>query len=136
MTTMRKSALLARVETLAGHTRQTLADLGIPRSTYYRWRQGQQGQSSQPYSGDRRRPWNQLTPEEDGRILAAAAREAPELSSRQLVHHRHYRSRREAIRDITEYIEIFYNRQRRQARLGFLSPAAFERRYYAEPVAA
>jgi hypothetical protein len=33
----------------------------------------------------------------------------------ELVHHRHYRSRQEAIRDITEYIEIFYNRQRRQA---------------------
>ncbi len=54
----------------------------------------------------------------------------------ELVHHRHYGSRGEAVRDITEYIEIFYNRQRRQARLGFLSPAAFERRYYAEPVAA
>jgi putative transposase len=83
MSTAGKSALLARVETLAGHKRQTLADLGIPRSTYYRWRQGQQGQSSQAHSGDRRRPWNQLTPEEDGKILAAA-REAPDLSSRQL----------------------------------------------------
>ena len=48
----------------------------------------------------------------------------------ELVHHRHYRSRQEAIRDITEYIEIFYNRQRRQARLGFLSPAAFQQRFY------
>ena len=48
----------------------------------------------------------------------------------ELVHHRHYRSRQEAIRDITEYIEIFYNRQRRQARLGFLSPAAFHQRFY------
>ena len=46
----------------------------------------------------------------------------------ELVHHRHYRSRQEAIRDITEYIEIFYNRQRRQARLGFLSPAAFQQK--------
>ena len=49
----------------------------------------------------------------------------------ELVHHRHYRSRQEAIRDITEYIEIFYNRQRRQARLGFLAPAAFQQRFYA-----
>lgn len=40
--------------------------------------------------------------------------------------------RREAARDITEYIEIFHNQHRRQARLGFLSPAAFEQRYYAE----
>ena len=29
----------------------------------------------------------------------------------ELVHHRRYRTRQEAIRDITEYIEIFYNRQ-------------------------
>jgi len=54
----------------------------------------------------------------------------------ELVHHRRYRTRREAIRDITEYIEIFYNRQRRQARLGFLSPVAYEQRYYAGLLAA
>ncbi|WP_295625313.1 IS3 family transposase, partial [uncultured Nitrosomonas sp.] len=33
--------------------------------------------------------------------------------------------------EITEYIEIFYNRQRRQKRLGYLSPAQFTQRYYA-----
>jgi len=54
----------------------------------------------------------------------------------ELVHHRRYRTRQEAIRDITEYIEIFYNRQRRQARLGFLSPVAYEQRYYAGLLAA
>ena len=54
----------------------------------------------------------------------------------ELVHHRRYRTRQEAIRDITEYIEIFYNRQRLQAGLGFLSPAVFEQRYYARLVAA
>lgn len=54
----------------------------------------------------------------------------------ELVHHRRYRTREEAIRDITEYIEIFYNRQRLQARLGFLSPAAYEQRFYAGLVAA
>ncbi len=54
----------------------------------------------------------------------------------ELVHHRRYRTRREAIRDITEYIEIFYNRQRLQPGLGFLSPAVFEQRYYAGLVAA
>jgi putative transposase len=54
----------------------------------------------------------------------------------ELVHHRHYQSRREAIREITEYIEIFYNRQRRQERLGFLSPAAYAQRFYAGLVAA
>jgi transposase InsO family protein len=54
----------------------------------------------------------------------------------ELVHHRRYRTRQEAIRDITEYIEIFYNRQRRQARLGFLSPAAYAQKYYAGLLAA
>jgi transposase InsO family protein len=54
----------------------------------------------------------------------------------ELIYHRHYRSRQEAIRDITEYIEIFYNRQRRQARLGFLSPAAYEQKFYAGLLAA
>jgi putative transposase len=49
----------------------------------------------------------------------------------ELIHHRHYTTRQEAIRDITEYIEIFYNRQRRQARLGFLSPATYAQRFYA-----
>jgi transposase InsO family protein len=54
----------------------------------------------------------------------------------ELTHHRRYRTRLEAIRDITEYIEIFYNRQRRQARLGFLSPVAYEQSYYAGLLAA
>jgi putative transposase len=54
----------------------------------------------------------------------------------ELVNHRHYRTRREAIQDITEYIELFYNRQRRQARLGFLSPAAYAQIFYAGLVAA
>jgi transposase InsO family protein len=48
----------------------------------------------------------------------------------ELIHHRHYTSRKEAIRDITEYIEIFYNRQRKQARLGFRSPAAYAQTFY------
>jgi len=54
----------------------------------------------------------------------------------ELIHHRWYRTRLEAIRDITEYIEIFYNRQRRQARLGFLSPVVYEQRFYAGLLAA
>jgi transposase InsO family protein len=54
----------------------------------------------------------------------------------ELIHHRHYGSRLEAIRDITEYIEVFYNRQRRQPHLGFLSPAAYAQKYYAGLLAA
>jgi transposase InsO family protein len=54
----------------------------------------------------------------------------------ELVHHRRYRTRQEAIQDIIEYIEVFYNRQRRQARLGFLSPVTYEQRFYAGLLAA
>jgi putative transposase len=50
----------------------------------------------------------------------------------ELVHHRRYETRWEAMREITEYIEIFYNRQRRQKRLGYLSPAAYEQKYFKE----
>jgi transposase InsO family protein len=52
------------------------------------------------------------------------------------VHHQRYRTRQEAIQEIREYIEIFYNRQRRQKRLGYLSPIAFEKNYYKEIKAA
>lgn len=54
----------------------------------------------------------------------------------EVVHHRHYRTREEARRDITEYIEVFYNRQRRQKRLGYLSPVAYGRQFYARRAAA
>lgn len=48
----------------------------------------------------------------------------------ELVYHRRYATRREAMQDITEYIEIFYNRQRRQKRLGYLSPAVYEQQFF------
>lgn len=48
----------------------------------------------------------------------------------ELTHHRHYRTRQEATQEIVEYIEVFYNRQRRHAKLGNISPAEFERKFY------
>lgn len=52
------------------------------------------------------------------------------------VHHRRYSTRTQAIQEITEYIEIFYNRQRKQAKLGYLSPAAFTKQFYEKLLAA
>lgn len=43
----------------------------------------------------------------------------------ELVHHRRFTTRAEAEAAIREYIEIFYNRQRRHSRLGYVAPAAF-----------
>jgi len=54
----------------------------------------------------------------------------------ELIHHRRFSTRDEAKREITEYIEIFYNRIRKQARLGYLSPAAFMQKQYAQKIAA
>jgi len=54
----------------------------------------------------------------------------------ELVHHRRYRTRQEATEDITEYVEIFYNRQRKQKRLGYLSPVAYEKQFYGKKIAA
>ena len=48
----------------------------------------------------------------------------------ELVHQNRFETRQQAILQITEYIELFYNRQRLQARLGYLPPAAFEQRFY------
>ena len=72
-----KAMILSQLEKQPGGKRQALMELGIPKSSYYRWRQGQ------PDSGNRKRPWNQIIPEEEDKVLAVA-RESPELSSRQL----------------------------------------------------
>ena len=56
----------------------------------------------------------------------------------ELVYHQRYatREREQAIREITEYIEIFYNRQRRQVKLGYLSPVAYRQQFYRKGLAA
>ena len=43
----------------------------------------------------------------------------------ELIHHQRYATRADAETAIKEYIEIFYNRQRRHSRLGYVSPAKF-----------
>jgi transposase InsO family protein len=45
---------------------------------------------------------------------------------RELIYHRQYRTREEARQDIFEYLEVFYNRQRRHSTLGYRSPGEFE----------
>ncbi len=78
-----KAAVLARVESGAGLKRQVLSELGIAKSTYYRWRQRHQSRGLEGQPDDPRIPWNRLRPDEESTILAAA-REATDLSSRQL----------------------------------------------------
>jgi putative transposase len=46
------------------------------------------------------------------------------------IHGKHYATRQEAKGDIFKYIELFYNRQRKHAALGYISPVAFEERHH------
>jgi putative transposase len=76
MSPAEKAEIVNHVESQSGRRRKVLMELGIPRSTYYRWRKG-------PGKRERRTPWNRITPNEERRVLAVA-REYPELSSRQI----------------------------------------------------
>ena len=46
----------------------------------------------------------------------------------ELVYHEKYQTREQARRSIFEWIEVFYNRQRRHSAIGYMSPEAFEAR--------
>jgi putative transposase len=54
------------------------------------------------------------------------------ILKKEIVHWRVYKTREETRKAIFEYIEVFYNRQRAQKRLGYLSPIEYLTRYIAE----
>ena len=54
----------------------------------------------------------------------------------ELVYDLIFATREQARQTIFEYIEVFYNRQRRHSYLGFLSPANYERIYHSIQLAA
>ena len=84
MSALKKATILASVATSPLAKRRMLRDLGVPKSTYYRWlrlQQHHQGLEDRP--GVSTPPWNRLRSQEERSILEAA-REMPELSSRQL----------------------------------------------------
>jgi putative transposase len=76
MSPAEKAGIVKQVESQNGRKRQILMELGVARSSYYRWRH-----LNKPKP--RARPWNRVTPNEELRILAVA-REFPELSSRSI----------------------------------------------------
>lgn len=45
----------------------------------------------------------------------------------ELIHVRNYQTRADARAEIFDYIEVFYNRQRRHSALGYLTPAEYEK---------
>jgi transposase InsO family protein/transposase-like protein len=78
-----KSEILALVADSGLPCRRALAQLGLPRSTYYRWLQRQTEGRLEDRKGGSPIPWNKISPEEETRVLTEA-RASPELSCRQL----------------------------------------------------
>jgi transposase InsO family protein len=83
MSASQKTAVLTRVGSSSNPTRRVLRDLGVPKSTYYRWLRQQHHQGLEDRPGGSIPAWHRLRPGEE-RVVLAAAREMPELSSRQL----------------------------------------------------
>ena len=80
MSAQEKSEVLTRVEETRWGKRRLLAQLRVPRSTYYRWRAMERQGKRECLA---RVPWNRLGLPEEAAVLAAA-RESPEWSCRQL----------------------------------------------------
>ena len=83
MSATEKAEVLTRVASSPLPRRKVLRELGIAKSTYYRWlrRQDQQGLDDRPGGGSP--AWNRLTSQEVHDVLSTA-RQMPELSCRQL----------------------------------------------------
>jgi putative transposase len=78
-----KAEILALVANSGLPCSRALAQLRLPRSTYYRWLKRLSEDRLQDKKGGSPIPWNKIIPEEEAQILAEA-RASPELSCRQL----------------------------------------------------
>ena len=83
MSAVEKAAVLARVASSGLPKRKALGELGVPKSTYYRWLRRREQRGLDDDAGGGKPPWNRLTTREVDHVLSAA-REMPELSPRQL----------------------------------------------------
>jgi len=83
VSTKEKAEIIALVTGSELPFRRALAQLGLARSTYYRWLRRQTEGQLEDRKGGSFVPWNKLSPEEEARVLAEA-RASPELSCRQL----------------------------------------------------
>ncbi len=83
MSALEKSEILALVADSGLPRQRALAQLGLSKSTYYRWLKRQTEGRLHDRKGGSPIPWNKLRPEEESKILTQA-RALPELSARQL----------------------------------------------------
>ena len=80
MSAEQKATILDAVASSTLPKRQALWELGVPKSTYYRWL-NRHRLDDRPGGGPT--PWNRLSPEEEQAVLTAA-RQSVDLSCRQL----------------------------------------------------
>jgi len=83
MSAVEKGEILALVSGSGLPRCRALSQLGLSKSTYYRWLKRQTEGRLQDNKGGSPIPWNKLKPEEEAKILVQA-RASPELSARQL----------------------------------------------------
>ena len=83
MSAAERSEVLERVEASSMPTRQALRDIGVAKSTFYRWRARTRSTGTVKTPVKRRVPWNRLTQDEEDVVLTVA-RASPAWSSRQL----------------------------------------------------
>jgi len=77
-----KGEILSLVADSGLPRRRALRELGLPKSTFYRWLRRQAEGRLHDKKGGSPTPWNKLRPEEEERILSLA-RASPELSAQQ-----------------------------------------------------
>ena len=82
MSPQEKDEILTLVAGCGLPRQRAIRELGLARSTYYRWLRRQIEGRLDDKKGASSIPWNKLRPEEEAAILAQA-RDSPELSARQ-----------------------------------------------------
>jgi len=80
MSALEKAMVLALLAKSSRTKSQTLAEIGIPRRTYYNWVKQKKAVGKK---SENRRPWNRIKAEEE-KLVIDHARASPELSPRQL----------------------------------------------------
>ena len=83
MSATEKAEVLVTVASSPTPKRKVLRELGVARSTYYRWLKRREQRGLENDAGGGRPPWNRMTSREVDHVLSVA-REMPELSPRQL----------------------------------------------------
>ena len=73
MSAVEKTEVLARVASSGLPKRKALGELGVPKSTYYRWLRRQDQQGLEDHAGGGKPSWNRLTSQEVDNVLSAAS---------------------------------------------------------------